>query len=143
MGPSFLARFAAFVAMMVGTFVLAGWALDMDQITNLAPGWPRMVKLTAVCFVLIGAALWAITLRARVPAMMLAALVALVSLTILIGYAAHWDVHLDQLTLAAIPPSSDGEPTARMVPATAVGLLLLGLSLLLALLPRTARLHQA
>ena len=59
------ARFAAFVALVVGCFVLAGWQLDMETLTNLVPGWPRMVRLTALCFILSGASLWLIDPRRR------------------------------------------------------------------------------
>ena len=142
MGPSFLARFAAFVAMMVGVLVLAGWALDLDQITNLAPTWPRMVRLTALCFVFSGTALWAMTTGARRPAAVLASLIASIGLLMLLGYAANWNVYLDQFSLGAIPTTIDGQAASRMAPATALAFLLLGLSLLFALLPRSARLHQ-
>jgi PAS domain S-box-containing protein len=142
MGPSFLARFAAFVAMMVGAFVLAGWAFDMEQLTNLVPTWPRMVRLTALCFVLSGAGLWAMTLRARWPAVLLASLVAATAVALLMAHAMNWNVYLDQLSLAAIPAPIDGQAAPRMAPATALGFLLLSLSLLLALPARTARLHQ-
>ena len=60
----FLARFAAFVAFIVGAFVLAGWALDMEALTNIAPPWPRMARLTALTFILAGVALWLVVLRA-------------------------------------------------------------------------------
>ena len=33
----YFAQFAAFVAVAVGLFVLFGWALDMEQLTNIAP----------------------------------------------------------------------------------------------------------
>ncbi|HEV8441923.1 MAG TPA: PAS domain S-box protein [Steroidobacteraceae bacterium] len=143
MGSSFLARFAAFVAIMVGVFVLAGWSLDMVQLTNLVPTWPHMVRLSALCFVFSGAGLWAMSVRARWPAMALASLLVAIALLMLAGYAANWNVYLDQLSLAEIPASIGGQPAPRMSPATAWGFLLLGLSLLLALPARTARLHQA
>ena len=60
-----LAQFVAFVALAVGLFVLAGWAFDMEQLTNIVPTWPRMVKLTALSFILSGFALWLATIRTR------------------------------------------------------------------------------
>ena len=53
-----LARFAAFVSLTVGLFVFAGWFLDLEQLTNIVPGWPRMPMLTAAAFMLAGVALW-------------------------------------------------------------------------------------
>ena len=49
-----LAQFVAFVALAVGLFVLAGWAFGMEQLTNIVPTWPRMVRLTALSFILVG-----------------------------------------------------------------------------------------
>ena len=65
----YFAQFAAFVALSFGLFVLAGWAFDMEQLTNIVPSWPKMVKLTALSFVLAGVSLWLATVDARVPAM--------------------------------------------------------------------------
>ena len=59
-----LARFAAFVSLTVGMFVLAGWLMDLEQLTNIVPGWPRMSMLSASTFVLAGVTLWLATLRA-------------------------------------------------------------------------------
>ena len=61
----YLARFAAFVALTVGLFVYAGWVFDLEQLTNLVPGWPRMSRLTALEFVLAAAGLWLATVDNR------------------------------------------------------------------------------
>ena len=53
-----LAPFVAFVSVAVGVFVFAGWTLDMEPLTNLVPGWPRMSRLTALAFIVAGAAVW-------------------------------------------------------------------------------------
>ncbi len=138
-----LARFAAFVAMIVGVFVLAAWWLDMEQVTYLVPGWPRMVRLTALGFILSGVALWlACTSYARAT-MACAALVGALGLVYLLVNGSYLNVYLDQLTLAEIPPAVDGMSASRMAPITAFGFLALGLSLLLAVPRRTALLHQA
>src|SRR5262249_15949895 len=100
-----LARFAAFVAMIVGVFVLAGGALDLDQVTYLVPGWPRMVRLTALCFILSGATLWlACTGYARLT-MAGAALIAVLGALLLLVHGSYINVYLDQLTFADIPPA--------------------------------------
>ena len=139
----FFAKFAAFVALAVGLFVLAGWAFDMDQLTNIVPGWPQMVRLTALSFVIAGVALWLATINARTPALIAATLLMAAGLLILLRNASGWDAYLEQLTLAQMPAPVDGHAAPRMAPATALDFTLLGLSLLLALRPRSALLHQA
>src|SRR3982751_4956895 len=93
--PSRLAQFVAFVALAVGLFVFAGWAFDMDQLTNIVPAWPRVVRLTALAFVVSGIALWLATIPARVPAIAAAALLAAIGVIVLIRYATGWDIYLD------------------------------------------------
>ena len=139
----FFAQFAAFVALAVGSFVLAGWAFDMEQLTNIAPAWPRMVKLTALSFVFAGIALWLASANARVPAIVAAVLLTAIGLVILFRFASGWDVYIEQLSLAPIPAAIDGRAPPRMAVATGVCITLLGLSLWFAQQPRTAVLHQA
>src|SRR5688572_12013399 len=137
-----LARFAAFVALIVGVFVLAGWSLDMEQLTHIVPGWPRMVRLTAVGFVLAGASLWMACSGARRTSMGVAGAIAMLGTVMLLAHGSYWDVYFDQLSLGPIPPAVDGMPPPRMAPATAFGFQLLGLSLLFAGPRRSALLHQ-
>jgi PAS domain S-box-containing protein len=138
-----LARFAALVALVVGAFVLAGWSLDMEALTNLAPGWPRMVRLTALCFMLAGVSLWLANAGMARISMLIGALVAALGTMMVMAHGSSWNLYLDQLSTAALPAAIDGMPPPRMAPATAFGFQLLGLSLLFAVPRRTALLHQA
>ena len=138
----YFAQFAAFVALFAGLFVLAGWVFDMEQLTNIVPSWPKMVKLTALSFVLAGVALWLATVDLRVPALIAAALLAAIGLVMLYRDVTGWNIYLDQLTLSPLPVLEDGRMPASMAMATATSFALLGLSLLFAQLPRTAELHQ-
>ena len=138
-----LARFAAFVALIVGVFVLAGWSLDLDTLTNIVPGWPRMVRLTASCFILSGASLWLATSGAARASMVVGALVAALGGLMVIVLGSGSNLYLDNLSFAPLPPAVDGVPPSRMAPATAFGFLLLGLALVFAAPRRSALLHQA
>ena len=131
-----LAQFVAFVALAVGLFVLAGWAFGMEQLTNIVPAWPRMVRLTALSFIVSGIALWLATIRLRVPAIAAAALLTAIGALVLIKHFTGWDVYLDQLSLAQMPEIIDGNTPPRMAPATALAFLLLGASLLFAQQPQ-------
>ena len=137
-----LARFAAFVSLTVGLFVLLGWFLDLEQLTNIAPGWPRMPMLTAAAIMLAGVALWLTTLHAVPAATTAAGVLAAIGALILLRNGFGWNAHLEQFTLAAIPGDSAVPPPARMAPATASAFVLFGLSLILSMRPRTALLHQ-
>ena len=122
------ARFAAFVALVVGSFVLAGWQLDVETLTNLVPGWPRMVRLTALCFLLSGASLWLATVGAARSSMAFAAAVAACGLLMFIAQGSYWNVYLDNLSTGPVPAALDGMSAPRMAPATALGFLMLGRS---------------
>ena len=100
----FLARFAAFVAIVVGAFVLLGWGLDMDPLTNIVPGWPRMARLSAVAFILSGVALWLGSLGKPRPTFVCAGLVIVIGFTVLLSLA----------TVALIAPylRETGDPPA-------------------------------
>jgi len=141
MGP--FARFAALVAIVIGAFVLAGWTFDLEQLTNLVPGWPRMVRLSATCFVLTGLALWLLLSGARRAATTLAALVISIGAAVLLVYAADLNLYIDQWSLGPIPSTYEGENVPRFAPATALAFVLIGLSLVLAMPRGTAKLHQA
>src|SRR5215472_10508408 len=45
-------------ALLVSVLVLCGWAADIPLLTRIAPGWPRMVALTALAFGLTAISLW-------------------------------------------------------------------------------------
>jgi PAS domain S-box-containing protein len=137
------ARFAAFVALTVGLFVLTGWTFSFEQLTNIVPGWPPMARLTALMFVLSGCALWLITADSRSWALAASSLLLFTGLLILFRDATGWDAYLDQFSLGPLPVPTDGLPPPRMAPGTASAFCLLGLSLLLALRKRTAIAHQA
>jgi len=141
MGP--FARFTALLAIIVGAFVLAGWTLDLEQLTNLVPGWPRMVRLAATCFVLTGLALWFYLSGAHRATTALAAVVIAAGAAVLAIYATGWDIYLEQWSTGPVPKTLEGETVPRFAPATALGFVLLGLSLLLALPRGTAKWHQA
>src|SRR5262245_46171064 len=81
----FLARFAAFVAVIVGVFVLMGWWLDLEPLTNILPSWPRMARLSATTFILAGAALWLASSGATRAVQVVAGIVTAIGLVVLVG----------------------------------------------------------
>ncbi|MEO8063652.1 MAG: PAS domain S-box protein [Pseudomonadota bacterium] len=138
----YLARFAAFVALTVGLFVYFGWVFDLEQLTNLVPGWPRMSRITALAFVVAGGALWLATLHARRFAIATALFLIAIALLVLFRYVFSWVAYIDQFTLAPMPPLIDGQLPPRMAPSTAVAFSLFGLSLVCSQYKNTPIAHQ-
>lgn len=137
------ARFVAFISLAVGLLVFTGWLFGMEQLTNLAPSWPQMVRLTALSFVAAGTALWLTTVHWDRAARVVALVLLLVGVAGLLRSVLGWNVYFEQLSLDPMPNYVDGRPAPRMAPATATGFTLLGLSLLCARAQRLAHLHQA
>ncbi|MBC8026947.1 MAG: hypothetical protein H7Y89_13220, partial [Steroidobacteraceae bacterium] len=138
----FLAQLAAFIALAVGSLAFAGWLFDIDSLTNIAPQWPRMSKLTALGFVLAGVTLWLASSNLRQATSICAMLVAAIGATIMLRNFGGWDIHLEQLSTGPLPHATDGIGAVRMSPATAFSLTLLGLSLWCSTRRGLALLHQ-
>lgn len=123
-------RGASAVAALVGFLVLIGWALDVEMLKAVVPGLVAMNPITALAFILAGAALW-ILRKEEVDSWMrrlglaCASIVALVGLLRLGAYLFGWETGIDQLLF---PERLD---TNRMAPNTALNFLLLGAALLL------------
>ena len=126
----FFAQFAAFVALAVGLFVFAGWTFDIEPLTNLVPGWPRMSRLTALEYVSAGVALWLATVSMKRSAAAVSLLVTAIGLLVLFRYALSWDAYIDQLTFAPMPDAERGVMPPRMAPSTAVAFCGFGMSIL-------------
>jgi PAS domain S-box-containing protein len=138
----YFAQFTAFLSIAFGAFIFAGWAFDMESLTNLVPGWPRVSMITATGFVLGGIAQWLCTLSRDRMAGIAALLLIGIGLLVLVRYALAWDVYLDQFSLGPLPYTQNGDLPPRMAPSTAVAFCFLGLTLLFSLFRTTALVHQ-
>jgi PAS domain S-box-containing protein len=142
-GNKYFAQFTAFLSLAFGAFIFAGWVLDLEPLTNIVPGWPRISRLTALGFVAAGLAQWLCTLGKTRAAALCSGLLTAIGLAVLLRYALSWDVYIDQLSLGPLPITQDGVLPPRMAPSTAVAFCILGLSLLSSLHLKTAIAHQA
>jgi len=135
-----VSRAASAIVIAVGGLVLVGWALDIATLKSVLPGLATMKANTALAFILAGVSLW---LLREDPsprpsplggeggrrlgegrwwiAQGCACLVALLGALTLGEHLVGWDLGIDQLLFSS----------GRMAPATALGFLFLGLSLLL------------
>jgi len=113
---------AAGVAVLVGSLVLVGWALDVGVLKRILPNLVAMNPVTAISFVLAGASLWLLRSErrgrgARGLAAGLALLVCFVGLAKLVGIAFGWENGIDGLlfprALEAEASPTGWRPTPR------------------------------
>jgi len=138
----FLARFAAFVAIIVGVFVLLGWWLDIEPLTNIVPTWPRMARLSAATFILCGAALWLAGSGATRAVQGIGAAVTAIGFVVLVGRVTGGGSPLEDWLQAAIPSTVAAQDTTRTAAPTSLAFMCFGVSMICAVPQRTALLHQ-
>ncbi|HZZ81498.1 MAG TPA: ATP-binding protein, partial [Gemmataceae bacterium] len=143
-GFTYMPAGIAALAIAVGALALSGWLLDIPLLTKIFPAWGPMRWNTAIAFILIGATLGIAWLPRskqflRAVAIVLPLLVCAWAMMAAGEWMFRWDLNLDLWpTLAGREPS----PTERMPFATALSFLLLGCSLILAVLDRAHVLMQ-
>lgn len=128
-----VARAIALAVATLGLAVLIGWVVGSATLKSVLPGLATMKVNTALCFLLLGTALFA---AGRAPGSAgwrwvqrgLALAVGLIGLLSLGEHVSGVDLQIDQL-LFADDGLSGHNPPGRMAHATAVGFLLGGLAL--------------
>lgn len=115
------------------TVLIGGWALDIERLTRLMPGQEAMKANTALCLVLVGAALWLIcraeTIRgARIAAKILGAAGGAIGAATLAEYVTGHDLGIDQLLFA--DPGAVGVFPGRMASTTAISFVLFAFSVI-------------
>ncbi len=138
---------AGVVVTAVGLAVVAGWALDVEGLKQVAPGLVTMKLNTAVSLSVLGVCVWwlarrTVGPRARRGVALLAGVVGLLGAATLVEYAAGLDLRIDNpLGLDRADAIATSEP-GRMSPMTALAICGVAASLL-ALLGRRVRAAQA
>jgi signal transduction histidine kinase len=138
---------AGAAVVVLGAFVLAGWALDLEFVTTAARGFP-MVPLTALCFVLAGGSL-IMAVRSRRNAtteaiqQTLAAFVGIIALITLYEYARGSGAGIDLLLFGDKLVDMPWSPPGRISINSAATLLLFALALLLLPHDRRRQDHRA
>jgi PAS domain S-box-containing protein len=107
---TFLARFCAGVsglAFVFGLFVLSGWAFHVRLFRTIIPGQVAVKANTAICFVLLGLALWLVrkegqaTATGRMLSRYLALTASLIGLLSFLEFWKGWNLGIDQLLFHA------------------------------------------
>jgi methyl-accepting chemotaxis protein len=121
---------AAALAVTVGTVVLIGWWLRIDELKSIVPGVLTIKVNTAIAFVLLGAGM---LLRAGGSRAAVLPLAAVIALSTLVGsqYLLGRDLGVDQWLFRELPGQIGTLQPNRMAPLTVVCFLLLGTGLLL------------
>ncbi|GEM_PF-2967216 len=142
--PGILRRMNQFVsscsglAMAFGLWVLTGWMFHLARVKSILPGQVAVKANAAVCFILIGFAMWILRrgqtgvvsgwkLAAKIAAFM-ASIVGLLSL---LEFLFGWDLGIDQLLFAAGADDIPGSVRpGLMSPVAGFGFFWLGVTLL-------------
>ena len=126
-------RGAGVLVAAIAILVLVGWTFDAEALKRVSPGLVAMNPVTAVAFILSGAALYlAAGGRGRatiVPG--IAALVGLVGLLRLVELIIGLEIGVDRLMFRDQIGAGGAEESGRMAPNTAFCLALVGAALLL------------
>ncbi len=118
------------LAIAFGLWVLTGWTLHIEIVKRLLPGQVAVKANTAICFILIGVALWILRKEQppsvaswRLAAKIAAILVSVVGLLSLSEFLWGWDLGIDQLVFFAGPSDIAGSVRpGLMSPITALQL---------------------
>ncbi len=130
-----LAFAAGIAAMFVSAAVLVGWGAHIPWLTNLSPRFITMKPLTALCFLLSGAALSLLVFRSSTAvvqtriAQFMASLVVLVGLATLFEYFASVSFPLENFLFSNALQASGDPVLGRLSFASALAFVLLGLAL--------------
>jgi PAS domain S-box-containing protein len=148
------AKWAGFLAALIGLLVLAGWVAGFATLEGILPAWPRLGPGAALAFILAGADLCRqadAKIRPKPPSSrgrkaeaipaVGAAVVVGVGLLFLGESLWGWRTGIEQLWFRAQPAGVAA--LARVSPAAAVDFVLIGAALLAARRPRSSRLHFA
>lgn len=134
------------VLVLIGGAVFVGWAADIEVLTSLAPGLVAMKPLTALALVTVGVLLVLAVHRLRrtglVAALLASACVALALAVVAAGGAALLQdvtsIDWGYENVFGLVPADGTDDPARMAPATAVCMVLIGLAFLAVLARRVA-----
>ncbi|WP_160079207.1 diguanylate cyclase [Pseudomonas sp. 8AS] len=128
------ARMVAVTVAVIGLVALAGWWLDVPLLRSVFPGWTAMVVNTASMLTILAVGLWCATLgESRIGSLVRrlgASLAMLIGGLTLIEYVMQVDLAIDLLLPFEHQRNQPGLFPGRMAPATALCILLSGLSLL-------------
>ncbi|MGH8679687.1 MAG: hypothetical protein ACREUQ_15235, partial [Burkholderiales bacterium] len=130
-------KLAAGVLMALSLMVMAGWFMQSVELVQLRANWVPMQFNAALCFLLLGAAIFLVD-RFHPAVAVCAALALIVGALTVIGYVADIDFGLDRLFVDPFTTAQTSR-AGRMAPSTAAAFCLSGAALVLLGVPALAR----
>ncbi|HEY3319092.1 MAG TPA: PAS domain S-box protein [Planctomycetota bacterium] len=128
------ARVLIVLLLVIGVLDLVGWLFGLPLLCSFAPGLIGMKPNAAVCFLLLGIALWLLWLPTagghRRMSAALAATTLAIGLLNVCEYVFHWSAGIDQLLVQDREPVLSNVPAGRLAMAAAGGVVLGGATLL-------------
>ncbi len=131
-GSNRISKAAALLAIATATAVMIGWIFGIEPLKRISPGFVAMNPVTAICFLLSGAALFVLSDpsgKTRLIARILATTVLLVGAVKLSGYWFAVPIQIDTLLFPSQLHEAAYKISNVMAPNTAFNFVLLGLAL--------------
>lgn len=125
--------------MVIGASVVFGWVTNREALVRWLPSASQMVMNAAVCVMLCGAGVVALTSELRRVAAVCGCAVALLAGLVLAEFIAGQDLGVDNLLWSHQWTTTPQTPPGRMAPNAAVAFTLLGAGLAMLALRRTGR----
>ena len=137
---SILKSVSAYLGLAVaaaGLIVIAGWAYDIAELKSISPAFVSMKANAAICFILIGLALWMrpdgsslLTRTRKYLSAIFTAIVIAVGLLVLSEYIFGWDAGIDQAIFREPAGALGTVYPGRIVLTAALSFVLAGLAML-------------
>ena len=116
----------AFVVMLLGALVMTGWIIQNRALIQIHESFVPMQFNTALCFVLLGAGLWALLERYYNFVRYLGIVISIISVITLAQYVVGIDFYIDELLIDHYIDVNASSP-GRMAPNTALCFIIIGL----------------
>lgn len=131
----FFSKISSLVICSIGGTVLSGWLFNIQRLLNALPGLTPMTPNTAVCFILSGVSLWALTKeqpsrRVQIIGRVCASITTAVGALTLFEYAFGANFGIDQLLFKEKTRILLNLFPGRMSPISAFNFLITGIALL-------------
>ena len=124
------------LAVAMGALVMLGWGLKIETLTSVFPGLATMKPNTALCFILLGTAIWLLrdisetSTRSRYVGLAASALASGIGWLTILEYGTGASLGIDKLLFRQALLGTGVPSPGRMSGATAAGFVLVGSSLL-------------
>ncbi|MGA9049723.1 MAG: HD domain-containing phosphohydrolase [Dehalococcoidia bacterium] len=132
-----ISAYIGLAVVAIGLIVIAGWAYDLAYLKSISPVYVSMKANAAICFILIGLALWMLPDGAHLlPGVrkylsaIFAAIVIFVGLLVLSEYIFGWDAGIDQAIFREPAGAVGTVYPGRIVLTAAFSFVLAGLAML-------------